>query len=97
LAAQSLSPKHCTQRFVDLSHTSSVLQSVEFWQVTKGTQALAMQSLLAGQSAAVKHAVHSPTLLSQMGWSPPSGPLAVVQPSELLQAVYVSQTLPTQC
>jgi hypothetical protein len=58
VSAQSASDRQATQRPAAVSHTWVVEQSSEFAHGTKGTQARAVQSLFAGQSAALTHSTH---------------------------------------
>jgi hypothetical protein len=58
VSAQSASVKQATQRPAVASHTWVLEQSSELVQGTKGMQARAVQSLFAGQSAALTHSTH---------------------------------------
>jgi hypothetical protein len=58
VSAQSASVRQSTQRPAAGSHTWALEHWSELWQGVNGTQARAMQSLLAGQSAALTHATH---------------------------------------
>jgi hypothetical protein len=57
-SAQSASERQSTQRPAVVSQTWALVQSSEFLHGVKGTQVRAVQSLLAGQSAALTHITH---------------------------------------
>ena len=58
VSAQSASVRQSTQRPAAGSQTWALEQSSEFLQGVNGTQVRAVQSLLAGQSAALTHSTH---------------------------------------
>jgi hypothetical protein len=92
--AQSLSPTHCTHRIPVGSHTCPAGQPSEFVHIVCGTQVSAAQSLLAGQSAAVRQPTQRPVDASQTGCAGSDAQSALLRHDAMLVHTSATQRMP---